>query len=301
MAEAADSAASELLAAYLDELRYQRRLSIHTLAAYRRDIGYLLRQAGTEDPRHLRAVDIRRFVARLAAQGLSGRSLARALSAWRGFFRWLCRKRGAGGNPCVGVRAPKSKRGLPAALSPDQTQALLDGDSADVLESRDKAMFELLYSSGLRLSELAALDTADAVCLAGGEITVSGKRGKTRSVPVGTAARNAVARWLQDRGQIAHADEQALFVSRRGTRLSLRMIQVRLERWGKRHGAAVGVHPHMLRHSFASHILQSSGDLRAVQEMLGHASIATTQVYTHLDFQHLARVYDAAHPRARKK
>lgn len=301
MEEPASRGAGGLLAAYLDELQHQRRVSRHTLAAYRRDIGQLLKLAEPATPQALRPVDIRRFVAQLAARGASGRSLARVLSAWRGFYRWLARRHGANRNPCLDVRPPKGKRALPAALSPDQAKALLDPAATDLLETRDKAMFELFYSSGLRLSELAAIDCAAADQLADGEITVTGKRGKTRTVPVGAAARDALRQWLPRRAEMANRAEDALFVSRRGGRLSVRMIQVRLARWAKLRGAPMHVHPHMLRHSFASHVLQSSGDLRAVQEMLGHASIATTQVYTHLDFQHLAKVYDAAHPRAKKK
>jgi integrase/recombinase XerC len=186
-------------------------------------------------------------------------------------------------------------------LSPDQANALLETEADGMLELRDKAMFELCYSSGLRLAELASLDCNLAQDLAAGEVTVTGKRAKTRSVPVGAKARAALAAWLARRGEIAAADCPALFVSRRGTRLSMRMIQLRLDRWGRKAGLGAHVHPHMLRHSFASHVLQSSGDLRAVQEMLGHSSIGTTQVYTHLDFMHLAKVYDAAHPRAKKK
>jgi integrase/recombinase XerC len=290
-----------LSASYLDELAHQRRLSGHTVAAYRRDIEVLLQLAGPTALQDLRNHDIRRFVARLHARGLDGRSLARALSAWRGFFAWLARCHGLRHNPCQAVRAPRAKKALPATLSPDQAAALLDGEADDVLQVRDRAMFELFYSSGLRLSELAALNVAAAGDLAEGEVTVTGKRTKTRTVPVGKTARRAIAAWLGRRGELAGPDELALFVSRRGTRLSPRMIQARLALLAQRRGLGAHVHPHMLRHSFASHVLQSSGDLRAVQEMLGHASIGTTQVYTHLDFQHLAKIYDAAHPRARKK
>ena len=231
--------------AYLDELAHQRRASPRTIESYGRDIEALIRLAGAAPLDKLRVHDIRRFVAQLHARGLSGRSLGRALSAWRGFFNWLARSRGGvAQNPCLAVRPPKSKKALPSVLSPDEANALLEAEADGPLELRDKAMFELCYSSGLRLAELAG---------------------------------------------------------RRGTRLSMRMIQLRLDRWARKRGMAAHVHPHILRHSFASHVLQSSGDLRAVQEMLGHSSIGTTQVYTHLDFQHLAKVYDAAHPRAKKK
>jgi integrase/recombinase XerC len=236
-------------------------------------------------------------------QGLSGRSLARLLSAWRGFFKWLGRGDAVRANPCEGVRSPKSPKHLPNALSVDETAHLLEPDEETdpVLAARDAAMFELFYSSGLRLAELAALDCeALDSALHEGEIRVLGKRSKARLVPVGNKAREALAAWATLRDAIAAEGEPALFVSRRGGRISHRMIQLRLARRAVQLGLPRHVHPHMLRHSFASHVLQSSGDLRAVQEMLGHASIASTQVYTHLDFQHLAKVYDLAHPRAKR-
>lgn len=293
--------AKAAVAAYLDELAHQRRASPLTLEGYGHDLAALLALAGDVALEKLKQHDIRRFVAQLHGRGLSGRSLARVLSAWRGFFNWLARHRGVPGNPCLSVRAPKSKKALPSVLSPDQANALLETQADGPLELRDKAMFELCYSSGLRLAELAGLDCNMAQDLATGEVTVTGKRAKTRTVPVGAKARAALAAWLARRGELAAADCPALFVSQRGTRLSMRMIQLRLDRWGKKAGLGAHVHPHMLRHSFASHVLQSSGDLRAVQEMLGHSSIGTTQVYTHLDYMHLAKVYDAAHPRAKKK
>ena len=278
-----------------------RRAAPLTLENYRRDLLALQRLAGATAVDALAAHDIRRFVARLHGEGLGGRSIARRLSAWRGLFAWLVRHRGMALNPALGIRPPRSPRRLPKALSPDQTQGLLDGgDGEGVLHLRDRAMFELLYSSGLRLAELAALDVGGDVDAAQGLVTVLGKRGKKRTVPVGTAALQALADWLAVRGEVAAADEAALFVSRQGGRLSGGAIRARLARWAREAGVGVHVHPHMLRHSFASHVLQSSGDLRAVQELLGHASIQSTQVYTHLDYQHLARVYDAAHPRARK-
>lgn len=288
-------------AAWLDELAHQRRASPLTLENYQRDIRTLLSLAAASDLRAITPHDIRRFIAQLHARGLSGRSLARSLSAWRSFFAWLGKHRGLAQNPCLAVRAPKSAKALPAALSPDQAHALLEVPSGALLDLRDRAMFELFYSSGLRLSELDGLDLRQAQDAARGEVTVTGKRDKTRTVPVGAKAREALAAWLARRDEMAAHDCAAMFVSRRGTRLSPRMIQLRLERWAKRAGLGAHVHPHMLRHSFASHLLQSSGDLRAVQEMLGHSSISTTQVYTHLDFMHLAKVYDAAHPRAKKK
>jgi integrase/recombinase XerC len=288
---------------YLAELAEQRRQSPHTISNYRRDLKRLLALAGDSDVGSLQVFQIRRFVAQLHAQGLSGRSLGRMLSAWRGFFGWLGQRNLVTANPCDGVRPPKSPKLLPKALSVDETAALLEAGEDDdpVLAARDVAMFELLYSSGLRLAELAALDV-DALegVLHEGEVRVLGKRSKARIVPVGARAREALAAWAALREQLAGVEEAALFVSRRGTRLSHRAIQDRLGRHALRAGLPRHVHPHMLRHSFASHVLQSSGDLRAVQEMLGHASIASTQVYTHLDFQHLAKVYDSAHPRAKR-
>jgi integrase/recombinase XerC len=287
---------------FLDEISLQRRLSANTLTAYSRDLDCFRRLAGRTALTEIDARQIRRFVAQLHAGGLSGRSIGRTLSAWRGFYRWLGRHGYVSGNPCAGVRPPKSAKRLPRVLSPDEASALLSPAGDGALEARDRAMFELFYSSGLRLSELASLDLGSMAEIAEGEVRVTGKRNKTRVVPVGRQAREALAAWLaQGRQTLAAEVEPALFVSRRGTRLSVGMIRARLGQRARRLGLPRHVHPHMLRHSFASHVLQSSGDLRAVQEMLGHASIASTQVYTHLDFQHLAKVYDAAHPRAKKK
>ena len=295
--------AATAVAAYLAELAEQRRLSPHTVSSYRRDLARLLNLAGDIPLAELQVHHIRRFAAQLHGQGLSGRSLARLLSAWRGFFNWLGRGDVVRANPCEGVRSPKSPKHLPNALSVDETARLLqpsdDGDA--VLLTRDMAMFELFYSSGLRLAELAALDCAALdSALNEGEVRVLGKRNKARLVPVGRKAREALVAWAALRDSLAGAEEPALFVSRRGGRISHRMIQLRLAQLALQLGLPRHVHPHMLRHSFASHVLQSSGDLRAVQEMLGHASIASTQVYTHLDFQHLAKVYDSAHPRAKR-
>jgi len=288
---------------YLAELADQRRQSPHTVSNYRRDLKRLLALVGDSDVGSLQVFQIRRFVAQLHAQGLSGRSLGRMLSAWRGFFAWLGQRQLVAANPCDGIRPPKSHKLLPKALSVDEAAALLEPGKDDdpALAARDVAMFELFYSSGLRLAELAALDIgALESVLHEGEVRVLGKRSKARIVPVGAKAREALAGWAVLREQLAEADEPALFISRRGARLSHRAIQDRLGRHALRAGLPRHVHPHMLRHSFASHVLQSSGDLRAVQEMLGHASIASTQVYTHLDFQHLAKVYDTAHPRAKR-
>lgn len=293
----------DAVAAYLAELAEQRRQSPHTVSNYRRDLLRLLTLAGDIPLAELQVHHIRRFVAQLHGQGLAGRSLARLLSAWRGFFKWLGRGDAVRANPCEGVRSPKSPKHLPNALSVDEAARLLepDDESDPVLAARDSAMFELFYSSGLRLAELAALD-CDALdtALHEGEIRVLGKRSKARLVPVGSKAREALAAWAAVREALAAEGEIALFVGQRGGRISHRMIQLRLARRAVQLGLPRHVHPHMLRHSFASHVLQSSGDLRAVQEMLGHASIASTQVYTHLDFQHLAKVYDAAHPRAKR-
>ena len=295
--------AATAVAAYLAELAEQRRLSPHTVSNYRRDLTRLLNLAGEMLLAELQVHHIRRFAAQLHGQGLSGRSLARLLSAWRGFFNWLGRGDVVRANPCEGVRSPKSPKHLPNALSVDEAARLLqpsdDGDP--VLLARDTAMFELFYSSGLRLAELAALDCAALdSALNEGEVRVLGKRNKARLVPVGRKAREALTAWAALRDSLAGVEESALFVSRRGGRISHRMIQLRLAQLALQLGLPRHVHPHMLRHSFASHVLQSSGDLRAVQEMLGHASIASTQVYTHLDFQHLAKVYDSAHPRAKR-
>ena len=294
--------AAQAVVAYLAELSEQRRLSPHTVSNYRRDLEKLIAAAGETSLAELQVHQIRRFVAQLHGKGLSGRSLARTLSAWRGFFAWLGEHDAVALNPCEGVRSPKSPRLLPKALSVDESARLLEPvDEGDqVLALRDTAIFELFYSSGLRLAELAALD-CDALdsALHEGEVRVLGKRSKARLVPVGSKAREALAAWAVVRNSLAAVEEKALFVGRRGGRLSHRMIQERLALRAVQLGLPRHVHPHMLRHSFASHLLQSSGDLRAVQEMLGHASIASTQVYTHLDFQHLATVYDKAHPRAK--
>jgi integrase/recombinase XerC len=296
--------------AYLAELANQRRLSPRTVSSYSRDLtvlNQLAAEVGQADVgvEKLVTFHIRRFVAQLHGRGLSGRSLARMLSAWRGYYAWLGRQGLIVANPCLDLRAPKSPKRLPNALSVDQAMQLLDSPSEAQgdprLNCREQAIFELFYSSGLRLSELASLNI-DALpdLLQESEVRVTGKRNKTRVVPVGRKAQEAIKAWADIRCELAATDELALFVSRRGARLSVRMIQENLRQWAIRHGTEIHVHPHMLRHSFASHVLQSSGDLRAVQEMLGHASIASTQVYTHLDFQHLAQVYDRAHPRAKR-
>jgi integrase/recombinase XerC len=288
---------------YLDALKHQRRLSSATLRNYSRALDLLFSLSRNQDLKLLDATQIRRFVALLHSKGLAPRTLALVLSAWRGWFRWLARHRGFGANPVLGVRAPKAAKPLPKALSVEQAERLLGADDAtSPWLLRDRAMFELLYSSGLRLAELVALDLGDGrLDIAQGEVTVTGKGSKTRTVPVGVKAREALRAWLSVRNGVAGAHEKALFIGARGKRISPGVVGLRLNAWAKRRGLSAHVHPHMLRHSFATHVLQSSQDLRAVQEMLGHASISTTQVYTHLDFQALAKVYDAAHPRAKKR
>lgn len=288
------------IADYLEHLGAERRLARRTTASYARDLAVLEKEAGDLALRELGAPQVRLFLARLHSRGLAPRSLARILSAWRGFYRHACRRLGYTGNPCLGLRPPKLRRALPEVLAPDDCAQLLDRKAEDLLEVRDAAMFELFYSSGLRLSELAELGLAQ-LNLSEGEVTVVGKGAKTRIVPVGTKARAALEIWLVQRATLADVAQNAVFLNRRGARLTPRSIQLRLDRWARKAGLASHVHPHLLRHSFATHVLQSSGDLRAVQEMLGHASLSATQVYTHLDFQHLSRVYDAAHPRAKKK
>ncbi len=286
---------------YADFARHLATRPAHTRSAYLRDVAQLLALAGATPPAQLTRAELARFLATLHGRGLSGRSLARMLSAWRALFRYLLEAdRALGDDPCAGLRAPKSARRLPSALTPDEAAKLVAIEGDDALTVRDRALVELAYSSGLRLAELAGLDVA-RLDLAAGEVRVLGKGSKERVVPVGAPARAALAAWLARRGALAAAGEPAVFVGGRGARLSPRTIERRLAAWAIRQGLARHVHPHMLRHSFASHVLQSSGDLRAVQEMLGHASIASTQVYTHLDFQALAKVYDAAHPRARRK
>ena len=291
-----------LAAEYLDALRHQRRLSPATLTNYGHALQFLFQLLQTDSLSELQPAQVRRFVAVMHARGLAPRSLALMLSAWRGLFRWLVRHRGFSANPVLGVRAPKAARPLPKALSVEAAQRLLDGESSTPQALRDAAMFELLYSSGLRLGELIALNVDDGrLDLAQGEVTVTGKGSKTRTVPVGAQARAALGAWVNVRAQLAAPGERALFVGGRGRRIAPGVVNARLRAWARGRGLTQRVHPHMLRHSFATHVLQSSQDLRAVQELLGHASISTTQVYTHLDFQSLAKVYDAAHPRARKK
>jgi integrase/recombinase XerC len=299
---------------FLHELATVRRLSPHSVAAYRRDLQRLSELAAGRALSDLTAADVRRAAGRLHAQGLAPASIARMLSAWRSFFRYQASRGASPSNPALGVRGPRRPQRLPKALAPDQAVALASHPGGTgALALRDRAIVEVLYSSGLRLSELVGLDvrphTAQGsapaslgwIDLAERELTVTGKGSKRRSVPIGQPAVQALRAWLGARSTLAAAAERALFVSARGTRLSARSVQIRLQQLAVRSGLGVHVHPHVLRHSMASHLLQSSGDLRAVQELLGHANISTTQVYTRLDWQHLAKAYDSYHPRARRK
>ncbi len=295
-----DPALVERFLAHLDR---ERRLSPLTAQAYQRDLRALV--AFCRDNRmggwgRLDAADIRRYAAWRHRAGAGGRSVQRALSAVRTFYRYLLREGLVERNPASGVTAPKSPRKLPRVLEADRVSALLALPEEDPLAVRDRAIMELLYSSGLRLSEVVALKVRDLDLLEG-FVDVTGKGDKGRIVPVGRIARSALQTWLRTREALCSADEPGLFVTRHGRPMSARAIQARVRRWALAQGLGLHVHPHMLRHSFASHLLESSGDLRAVQELLGHADIRTTQVYTHLDFQHLAQVYDRAHPRARRK
>ncbi|HEX7080930.1 MAG TPA: tyrosine recombinase XerC [Gammaproteobacteria bacterium] len=294
---------SDALASFLRELETERRLSRHTVAAYRRDVDALLDFCTRERVASLASIDayhVRRFAAECHRRGASPRSIARRLSAVRTFFGFLLRAGVVAQNPAVHVQAPKPSRRLPKTLDTDQVASLLKRTGSGPLALRDAAMLELFYSSGLRLAELVSLDV-DAVDLRDRTVRVTGKGGKDRVLPVGRVAAAVLQEWLRARPALARNGERAMFVSRRGNRLAARSVQARVEAWARRAGAPVRVHPHMLRHSFASHLLESSGDLRAVQELLGHSSLSTTQVYTHLDFQHLAHIYDKAHPRARRR
>jgi integrase/recombinase XerC len=307
----------ELVERYLTSLRHERRLSAHTDSGYRRDLAacaaWCARQ-GLGGWAALDAAHVRSFAAAAHRDGLGARSIQRRLSALRGFFRFLMREGVVPRNPAADIRAPRGAKRLPATLDVDRMSRLLDeparpaargapaGPAAptDWLALRDHAMLELFYSSGLRLSELTGLDLAD-LDLRDRTVRVLGKGAKTRIVPVGAKAVTSLGAWLRERPARAAAGEGAVFVGQRGRRLKARAVQLRVAAWARRKGLDVHVHPHLFRHSFATHLLESSQDLRGVQELLGHANIGTTQVYTHLDFQHLARVYDQAHPRARRR
>ena len=306
-----NAAARQAIEQYLASLRDERQLSPHTLNNYRRDLNQLVRfcdQQSLDDWTRLDSQHLRQYVAQRHRQGLAAKSLQRELSAMRGLFDHLIREGRLGSNPARDVQAPRVTRKLPRTLDVDQTAALLNEsaqDRDDPLTVRDRAMLELIYSSGLRLNELVQLDLAQ-LDLTEARVRVRGKGNKERDLPVGRQALAALRAWLALRPQFLvpgklEQDDRALFLGRQGRRISARSVQKRLRDRARKLGLDVPVHPHMLRHSFASHLLESSGDLRAVQELLGHADIATTQIYTHLDFQHLAKVYDQAHPRARKK
>lgn len=298
-----DDSALAWLPRFLAHLSVERRLSAHTDSSYKGDlqrfVGYCDRNAVPQwrlvDSQH-----VRMFAAAEFRRGSSPRTIQRRLSALRSFFNFLLRERALGANPALDVQAPKARRRLPETIDADLMTRLLAFRTDTQLSVRDKAIMELFYSSGLRLSELVGLSEND-IHLADRTVRVLGKGNKERIVPVGRFAIDAIARWLKERPTLAAASERALFVSSRGERLSARAVQKRVAGWAQRQGLGRHVHPHMLRHSFASHLLESSQDLRGVQELLGHSSMSTTQIYTHLDFQHLAKIYDAAHPRARRK
>ncbi len=294
---------SDLIDQYLAHLRVIKNYSSNTVDNYGRDLGLLLEFCEENDIsnwRDLKAFHIRDFTAQLHLSGNSARTIRRKLSSCRSFLNYLLTQREIDDNPAQGSPAPKMPSRLPKALDIEQTQRLVEIDAQTPIEIRDKAIMELFYSSGMRLSELASLDLT-SIDLNDGSARVVGKGNKTRMVPVGSHAAEAIKRWLGCRDNLAKPDEPALFVSKRGNRVSVRSIQDRLKHWASTQTVSTHVHPHMLRHSFASHILESSQDLRAVQELLGHKNISTTQIYTHLDFQHLASVYEKAHPRAQKK
>ena len=288
---------------FIAHLTYERRLSELTCKHYRRDLGALSAWCDSYDIDTWGAIDeqhIRSWSAAAFRRGLSPKTIQRQLSAARTFYRFLLREKHVTKNPVQSVSAPKGGKRLPENLDADRMARLLDIPGSGPLVARDRAILELLYSSGLRLAELTSLNLTD-VDLADGTVSVTGKGGKDRIIPVGQHARNAVSAWLKERGELAGAGEKAMFVSQRGNRLSARSVQARVDHWARRQGIDTRVYPHLFRHSFATHLLESSHDLRGVQELLGHANISTTQVYTHLDFQHLAQIYDQTHPRARAK
>ena len=286
--------------AFLGTLQH---LSIHTRKAYAGDLAFFLNYCKELDVVKWQDLDgrqVRGYITQRHRQGTGGRSLRRNLSSIRAFYKYLLSRGEVTKNPAEGITTPKTEKRLPKTLDVDQTSRLVEIKGDKALTLRDRAILELMYSSGLRLAECVSLDIY-SVDIRDGLVTVTGKGNKTRKVPVGNYALDAVGAWLKVRPQLAALDETALFVSTRGKRISARSVQQRMRHWALKQGLDTNVHPHMLRHSFATHLLESSGDLRAVQELLGHADISTTQVYTSLDFQHLASVYDQTHPRARKK
>ncbi|ASJ70147.1 tyrosine recombinase XerC [Granulosicoccus antarcticus] len=302
-AEQEDSVFQSAIDQYLEDLRVARRSSPHTVSNYARDLHAIARSAQTREVdgwRNLTADHVRSIIAEQHRDGISGRSLARRLSALRGLYNFLMGQGLCEVNPAQDILAPKDKKALPATLDPDEVSRLLAQNLNDPMICRDLAMFELMYSSGLRLAELVSIDLAD-LDLSVGQVRVTGKGGKVRDLPVGEHAVNAVNKWLGYRRSLPGADDRAVFLSSRGQRIAPRTVQMRLKKLAESQGLERDCYPHMLRHSFASHLLESSGDLRAVQELLGHADISSTQIYTHLDFQHLAQVYDEAHPRAKRK
>ncbi|WP_305881920.1 tyrosine recombinase XerC [Endozoicomonas sp. SCSIO W0465] len=296
------------VAAFMDYLRYEKQHSPHTLCAYQRDLSRIMQQATAGDIQGWEQIteqQLKHWLGLWHEEGLSSRSLQRLISSVRRFYQYLLTQGVVANNPARLLRAPKTARPLPVTLDADQVNHLLDDPygqaDGDPLKCRDLAILELFYSSGLRLAELAALNI-DSFSGDWSQVRVLGKRSKERMVPVGSKARQAIQHWLRFRQQFVRSESgSALFLSKPGKRISTRQIQYRIKAFAREAGMPVGVHPHMLRHSFASHLLESSGDLRSIQELLGHSDISTTQIYTHLDFQHLAAVYDKAHPRARKK
>ncbi|MEM1263090.1 MAG: tyrosine recombinase XerC [Pseudomonadota bacterium] len=291
------------VSAFLEHLRSERRCAAHTLRNYELDLQRFCRWVDAESLHLLHGVDetaVRRFAAAEHRRGLAPRSIQRRLSAVRALYRFLGREQQVDANPASSIQAPKAAKRLPATLDADQLTRLLQLPGDSPLVRRDRAMFELLYSSGLRLDELVTLDLGD-LDISDATVQVLGKGSKERIVPVGRFALAAYGDWLAVRGELADRETPAVFVSQRGRRISHRSVQARLDYWARRQGIEQRVHPHLLRHSFATHVLESSHDLRGVQELLGHADIGTTQVYTHLDFQHLAQIYDATHPRAKTR
>ena len=291
------------LALFYEYLRSERELSIHTQQNYKRQLTCIVEQLlelGVENWQQVDAGWVRQIASKGMRSGLKASSLAMRLSALRSFFDYLVRQQILPANPAKGVSAPRKARPLPKNLDVDEMNQLLEVKDDDPLAIRDRAMMELMYGAGLRLSELVNLNVRD-ISLTKGDLRVIGKGDKERIVPFAGLAREWVANWLKLRGNIAHADETGLFVSKLGHRISNRNVQKRMAEWGQKQAVSSHINPHKLRHSFATHMLESSGDLRAVQELLGHANLTTTQIYTHLDFQHLAKVYDAAHPRAKRR
>lgn len=293
--------AQQALDDFFQHMEVEKRVSEHTLNNYQRDIKQLINYGANQkfsSWQLIQPADIRNHIANRHRNGISSKSLQRELSAIRSFYNFLLKKHLINSNPAKHIRAPKQERKLPKALDVDQVFGILEATPDSALEIRDLAMFELFYSSGLRLSELANLNLADIDYIDQSLRVRFGKGGKQRDLPIGSKAITAIKKWLDHRPETS---DPALFISNKGTRLGQRSIQRRLDRWCKKIGLPEHVHPHMLRHSFASHLLESSQDIRAVQELLGHSNLSTTQIYTHLDFQHLADVYDKTHPKAKKK